>query len=165
MQRAISLPVLVLLLGALWLPSEASCQVRGDIKGYATFSDVAYNAGSLFSHVAQIKDSAQAVEAQKLACHPPSLRAPRPLSPEYPLWTEEGKYSADHYRVGSLSKPLVALGILKLQEQGRLKIDDPVAKHLGENTLSNPWEETRPVRIAHLLEHSAGLDDMHFNEY
>ncbi|MBW3551260.1 MAG: beta-lactamase family protein, partial [Proteobacteria bacterium] len=31
-----------------------------------------------------------------------------------------------------------------------------------EVPIDNPWSRTDPVRIAHLLEHSAGFDDMHF---
>lgn len=73
--------------------------------------------------------------------------------------------SSPPFRIGSLSKVFVALGILKLQEQGLLDLNDPVSLHLNRPKLDNPWEATNPVRIAHLLEHSAGLDDMHFNEY
>ena len=28
----------------------------------------------------------------------------------------------------------------------------------------NPWEVNDPVRVIHLLQHTAGFDDMHFNE-
>lgn len=69
------------------------------------------------------------------------------------------------FGIGSVGKIIVAMGILKLEEQGRLHLDDPVALHLPDLELPNPWEATDPVRIAHLLEHSAGLDEMHFNEY
>ena len=69
------------------------------------------------------------------------------------------------YHVASLGKAIVAIGILKLAEQGRLKLEDPVSIHLPALEMPNEWNATDPVRIAHLLEHSAGLDDMHFNEY
>jgi CubicO group peptidase (beta-lactamase class C family) len=71
----------------------------------------------------------------------------------------------NQWHVGSLGKIVVAMGILKLAEQGRLQLEDPVAKHLPDLELANPWEVTDPVRIVHLLEHSAGLDDMHFQAY
>lgn len=69
------------------------------------------------------------------------------------------------WRVGSVAKVVVAMGIMKLVEDGKLGLEDPVALHLPELKLDNPWEATDPVRIVQLLEHSSGLDDMHFNEY
>ena len=30
--------------------------------------------------------------------------------------------------------------------------------------IENPWHAAEPVRVIHLLEHTAGFDDMHFNE-
>jgi CubicO group peptidase (beta-lactamase class C family) len=68
-------------------------------------------------------------------------------------------------RVGSLGKVVVALGIMHLVAQRKLRLDAPVASILPELKLDNPWEATDPVRVVHLLEHSSGLDDMHFNEY
>src|SRR5690606_34796914 len=29
----------------------------------------------------------------------------------------------------------------------------------------NPWEESHPVRVVHLLEHTTGWDDIHLVEY
>ncbi|MEY3444068.1 MAG: hypothetical protein RLZZ519_2349, partial [Bacteroidota bacterium] len=74
-------------------------------------------------------------------------------------------FREERYHVGSLGKVIVAIGILKLAEQGRLKLDDPVSIHLPALEMPNDWNATDPVRIVHLLEHSAGLDDMHFNEF
>jgi CubicO group peptidase (beta-lactamase class C family) len=68
------------------------------------------------------------------------------------------------FRVGSISKSFVALGILRLVQQGKLRLDEPVKGLLPPDAINNPWEATHPVRLANLLEHTAGLDDMHFNE-
>ncbi len=68
------------------------------------------------------------------------------------------------FRVGSISKSFVALAILRLVEQGRLRLDTPVRQLVPEIQIDNRWEATRPVTVANLLEHTAGFDDMHFNE-
>lgn len=70
-----------------------------------------------------------------------------------------------HFRVGSITKSFVALGILKLVEEGRIDLQTPVKQILPEIAIDNPWEDTNPVRIVHLLEHTAGFNDPHFNDY
>lgn len=66
------------------------------------------------------------------------------------------------FRVGSLSQPLLAVGLLQLAEQNRLDLQASVRDVAPEVDIRNPWQETDPVRIAQLLEHSAGFDDTHF---
>lgn len=44
----------------------------------------------------------------------------RPVQPE------------SRFRIASISKPLTAAAILRLEEQERLRIDDPVVRYLGE---------------------------------
>jgi len=68
------------------------------------------------------------------------------------------------FRVGSVSKTFVAMALVQLYEEGRLDLDAPVASLLPELRIDNPWEASEPVRVRHLLEHTAGFDDMHFNE-
>lgn len=69
------------------------------------------------------------------------------------------------FRVGSVSKSFVAMGILQLVEEGELSLNEKVQKLVPEIKIKNPWRETDPVRIKHLLEHTAGFDDMHFSEF
>lgn len=69
------------------------------------------------------------------------------------------------FRIGSISKMFAALAILKLEEEGRLSLDDKVRDHLPDLAYENPWEDTHPIRIAHLLEHTTGWDDIHATEY
>lgn len=64
------------------------------------------------------------------------------------------------FRWGSISKTFTALALLRLVEQGKVGLGDPVRKYLPENTFSNPWAATRPMRLLHLLELSAGLGDL-----
>lgn len=61
------------------------------------------------------------------------------------------------YKVGSLTKLVTALAVLKLQENGRLRLDDAVSKHLS-------WFDDRrirpvgqPVTVQDLLMHTGGL--------
>jgi CubicO group peptidase (beta-lactamase class C family) len=68
------------------------------------------------------------------------------------------------FRVGSLSKSIVALGVMRLADQGKLDIDRPLREILPDVGLDNPWEDIAPVTLAQCLEHTAGLDDVRFNE-
>jgi CubicO group peptidase (beta-lactamase class C family) len=63
------------------------------------------------------------------------------------------------FRSGSISKSFVALALMKLQEEGRIDLDAKVKDLAPEIDIPNPWEATHPVRVAHLLEHTAGFDD------
>lgn len=54
------------------------------------------------------------------------------------------------YRLGSITKSLVATVVLRLRDEGRLDLLDPLAKHLPDT----PFGE---VSIAQLLSHTGGL--------
>ena len=69
------------------------------------------------------------------------------------------------FRIGSTSKMFVGLAVLQLVEEGRLSLDDKLADLAPEIEFENPWEETHPVRLVHLLEHTTGWDDIHLPEY
>lgn len=68
------------------------------------------------------------------------------------------------FRVGSISKTFVAMALVQLYEEGQLDLDATVASLVPEVHVDNPWEAVEPLRVRHLLEHTAGFDDMHFNE-
>ena len=65
------------------------------------------------------------------------------------------------FRIASISKMFVALSILKLQEEGKLSLEDKVHDLVPEIEFTNQWEETNPIRIVHLLEHTTGWDGYH----
>jgi CubicO group peptidase (beta-lactamase class C family) len=69
------------------------------------------------------------------------------------------------FRVGSISKSFTALAVLMLVEEGRLDLNAPVRDLVPEIEFTNPWQETHPVRVAHLMEHTTGFDDIHPREY
>ncbi|MGE3761265.1 MAG: serine hydrolase domain-containing protein [Kofleriaceae bacterium] len=67
------------------------------------------------------------------------------------------------FRVGSLTKSIIALGVMRLADQGKLDVDAPL-RELLPGLVDNPWESVAPVTLAQCLEHTAGLDDLRFNE-
>jgi CubicO group peptidase (beta-lactamase class C family) len=69
------------------------------------------------------------------------------------------------FRIGSTSKAFASLSILKLVNEGKLSLQDPVRKLVPEVWFQNRWEATDPVRVVDLLEHTTGWDDIHFREY
>ena len=68
------------------------------------------------------------------------------------------------FRLGSVSKILVSLAILKLQEEGKLNLKDKISDIIPEIKIENPWKDKHPIRIENLLEHSAGLSDWSWAE-
>ena len=72
--------------------------------------------------------------------------------------------TATPFRMGSISEMFVSLAILKLVEEGKLLLDQPVVDLVPEIKFGNPWRKTDPVRLVHLLEHTAGFDDIRFRE-
>lgn len=69
------------------------------------------------------------------------------------------------FRVGSVSKMFAALAVLKLEEENRLHLDDTLRARAPDLVFTNPWERDNPVRIADLLELTAGWDDWPVSEY
>ncbi|MDP2006889.1 MAG: serine hydrolase domain-containing protein [Rubrivivax sp.] len=69
------------------------------------------------------------------------------------------------FRAGSISKTFTAMAALALVEDGRLSLQTPMVELLPEWAHDNPWAATDPVRLVHLLEHSAGLDDVRYRHY
>ena len=67
------------------------------------------------------------------------------------------------FRIYSMTKPIVSLGLMQLYEEGRFQLDDPVAKFLPE--LGRPKvyddgtlrESTREMTVRDLLMHTSGL--------
>ena len=61
------------------------------------------------------------------------------------------------YCTGSTFKFVTAAAVMQLAEQGKLALDDPVNKHLGDEAIADRSEEGKPVTIRHLLCHYSGL--------
>ena len=68
----------------------------------------------------------------------------------------EGKF-----RLGSLMKQFTAAGILLLEEQGKLKVEDPVSKYVPDAPPA--WEK---ITIFNLLTHTSGIPNFtNFPDY
>ena len=65
--------------------------------------------------------------------------------------------------IASMTKPITAMGVLMLVEEGKLGLDDPVEKYLPSfkaqklATPTGPVPTPRPVTIRDLLTHTSGL--------
>jgi len=69
-----------------------------------------------------------------------------------------------HFRVGSISKTFVAMALVQLSEDGLLDLDATLEEVVPEVAVDNPWQATDPVRVIHVLQHTAGFDDMRFTD-
>lgn len=60
------------------------------------------------------------------------------------------------FQIMSLTKNMTAVLMMKLAEQGRISLDDPIVKYIPDFKLSNP-KATQMVTIKHVLAQSVGL--------
>ncbi len=72
------------------------------------------------------------------------------------------------FRIASMTKPITAIGIMMLADEGKLSVDDPVEKHLpefkGQRIVTDKSGDTltlkmpsRPITLRDLLTHTSGL--------
>lgn len=66
----------------------------------------------------------------------------------------------DKVHIGSITKTLIATGILRLVTEHKLDINEPIKKYLSQLTFDNQWEVSNPITIRHLLDHTSGLTDI-----
>lgn len=76
--------------------------------------------------------------------------------------TGEAMTSTTRVHVGSVAKTVLAMGVLRLVTTGQLSLDTEVASVLPALRFDNPWQATDPIRIRHLLAHTAGLENFRF---
>src|SRR5687768_13212894 len=69
----------------------------------------------------------------------------------------------DPVRVASISKLVVAIGVMRLVEQGKLDLNSDVSARLGW-TLRNPAFAHQPVTLRMLLSHTSSVRD-HDDQY
>jgi CubicO group peptidase (beta-lactamase class C family) len=69
----------------------------------------------------------------------------------------------DPARVASVSKLVVAIGVMKLVEQGKLDLDSDISRWLGWK-LRNPAFPDRPISLRMLLSHTGSIRD-HDDQY
>jgi CubicO group peptidase (beta-lactamase class C family) len=62
------------------------------------------------------------------------------------------------FRIASLSKSFTALSVLKLRDEGKLALDEPVARHLSALRVpAGPTADSPPISARQLLTMSSGL--------
>ncbi|MBL9212968.1 MAG: serine hydrolase [Opitutaceae bacterium] len=57
------------------------------------------------------------------------------------------------FRIGSVSKQFTAAAVLKLAEEKRLRLDDPIIRFFPE------WPRGDEITVRHLLQHASGIHD------
>ncbi|MGK6352206.1 serine hydrolase domain-containing protein [Parapedobacter sp. DT-150] len=67
------------------------------------------------------------------------------------------------FHLASITKFLLAMGVQKLIADGKLGLNDRLKSIAPEIPYTNQWEASHPVRIVHLLEHTAGFEDIQLN--
>lgn len=81
------------------------------------------------------------------------------------LATDQAVFDQTIFRAGSISKSFTSIAAAILAEDNKLDLGAPVSTYLPELEITNPWETTDPVRVVHLLEHTAGFNDIAFRHY
>jgi CubicO group peptidase (beta-lactamase class C family) len=76
------------------------------------------------------------------------VAAKRPLTPDSLFW------------IASMTKPITGTAILMLQDEGKLKVSDPVAKYLPEFAgLKTPSGKPANLTLTQMLTHTSGLGE------
>jgi CubicO group peptidase (beta-lactamase class C family) len=76
------------------------------------------------------------------------VAAKRPMTPDTLFW------------IASMTKPITGTAILMLQDEGKLKVADPVAKYLPEfANLKTPSGKPANLTITQILTHTSGLGE------
>lgn len=72
----------------------------------------------------------------------------------------ESMQSSMMFRIASMTKPVTATAVLMLQDDGKLKITDPVAKYIPEFAdLKTPSGKPANLTIKQLMTHTSGLGE------
>src|SRR5262245_4186273 len=71
------------------------------------------------------------------------------------------------FRIASVTKTFTAAAILRLVEEGKLSLDDPIARHLSAATITvlrRGGYDVDAIRVKQLLQHTSGLYDYAENQ-
>jgi len=69
------------------------------------------------------------------------------------------------YRIASISKMFVGIAVMQLVEAKQVKLSDRVNDLYPELDFNNPWQDTHPLRLVHLLENTTGWNDISLREF
>lgn len=74
--------------------------------------------------------------------------------------TNEKLKPSNAIQVGSITKSVLAMGILRLITENKLNLDDSIQEYIPELNFNNPWKKNNPITVRHLLDHTSGLSDL-----
>ncbi|HBK57031.1 MAG TPA: hypothetical protein DDZ76_12220 [Xanthomonadales bacterium] len=72
------------------------------------------------------------------------------------------------FKIGSISKAITGLALLRAEDLGLLGLDRPLTERLPDLDIplfDNPWQAETPLTLAMLMEHTAGWHDMSRDEF
>ncbi|WP_312516486.1 serine hydrolase domain-containing protein [Massilia sp.] len=78
--------------------------------------------------------------------------------------TGERMMNATRTQTGSVTKVVLAIGVLHLITTGKLSLDADVAALLPQLAIDNPWAASDPVTVRHLMMHTAGLENFRLSQ-
>lgn len=129
----------------LLLPSLVSCTAP-KLPGIASAMQAAVDARDISGAVTVVvtKDKIVHLDATGQA----DMAAKKPMRADTVFW------------IASMTKPVTAVAVLMLQDEGKLNVSDPVAKHIPEfASLKTPSGRPASVTIAQALTHTSGLGE------
>lgn len=125
-----------------WTASAADLQLPGIGPAMQTHVEKNEIAGAVTVVVA--KDKLLHLEATGLA----DIAANKPMAPDTLFW------------IASMTKPVTAVAVLMLQDEGKLNAADPVSKYLPEfANLKTPSGKPANLTITQILTHTSGLGE------
>lgn len=65
--------------------------------------------------------------------------------------------SQSMFRIASMTKSFTAMAILKLRDEGKLRLDDPISDYIPELQRAHLTQDSATITIRDLLSHSAGF--------
>jgi CubicO group peptidase (beta-lactamase class C family) len=132
-------------LGVLLLPMLAECATP-KLPGVGAAMQKAVDAGEISGAVTVVvtKDEVLHLETTGLA----DLAAKKSMQPDTLFW------------IASMTKPITAVSVLMLQDEGKLKVSDPIAKYIPAFAdLKTPSGQPAHLTIAQVLTHTSGLGE------
>jgi CubicO group peptidase (beta-lactamase class C family) len=139
----------VSLYSGLLLPLLAGC-VSPKLPGIGAAMEAGVEAREISGAVTVVvtKDKVLHLETTGLA----DIEANKPMQPDTLFW------------VASMTKPVTAVSVLMLQDEGKLNITDPIAKYIPAFAdLKTPSGRPANLTIAQVLTHTSGLGEADTN--
>src|ERR1044071_3148172 len=64
------------------------------------------------------------------------------------------------FAIASMTKPITATAVMMLQDEGKLSVDDPIAKYIPElASITTPEGKPANLTLRHLMTHTSGMPE------